>query len=310
MKEKLFYQFKKKIIQVKKNLKNSFINFFKKNNEINIDFFNEVEEQLLSLDIGISTTKLIIDQIKKQINTQNFNEIDKIYSIIKRTMQDILNLSKKNCYISKKVDSLKIILFFGVNGVGKTISVFKLANTYMKKGKKTAVVCADTFRAASIEQTKILSDQYNIPIFFSKNKKDAASVVFDSIKFLKKEKSIQFIIIDTAGRLENKINLIEELRKITRVIKKLYDQPYFEKILVLDSTIGQNSIHQAKIFYNSVQPTGIFLTKLDGTARGGIIFPIINFFKIPIKYIGFGESINDIKEFNQEHFINSLFKRH
>ncbi|WP_343152794.1 signal recognition particle-docking protein FtsY [Buchnera aphidicola] len=275
--------------------------FFSKKN---IFYLEELEEQLLLADVGSETTNEIINKIKKKINSFNQNNNEYLYSLLKEYMLKILTKVKKPVNINVK--KLFIILIVGVNGVGKTTTVGKLAYFYKNIGKSVNIVAADTFRAAGIEQLQIIGNKYSIPIIFEKIGADPASVVFNAVHLAKKNK-IDILIIDTAGRLHNKIPLMEELKKIKRVIKKIENIIIDQTIIVLDASIGQNSIKQVESFNKYLGLNGIILTKLDGTSKGGIIFNLANTFKIPVQYVGTGEKITDLSCFKSTEFVKEIF---
>ncbi|WP_343153710.1 signal recognition particle-docking protein FtsY [Buchnera aphidicola (Mindarus keteleerifoliae)] len=275
--------------------------FFRKKNVFNLE---ELEEQLLLSDVGLKTTDQIINEIRKETNYLNQNNNIFLYNLLKEKMLNILKVVEKPLDIN--VDKLFVMLIVGVNGVGKTTTVGKLAYFYKSIGKSVSVVAADTFRAAAIEQLQEISSKHSIPISFDSYKTDPASLVFKAIHEAKKSK-INILIIDTAGRLHNKVPLMEELKKIKRVIKKIEGIIFNETIVVIDASIGQNSINQVKLFNEYLGLSGIILTKLDGTSKGGIIFNLANKFKIPVQYVGTGEKITDLSYFKSSDFVKEIF---
>ncbi|CAL4317836.1 Signal recognition particle receptor FtsY [Buchnera aphidicola (Symydobius americanus)] len=284
-------------------------NFFK-TDSINHIFFEKLEEQLLISDFGVHTTKIIIDYLIQQNKSGILKNEDNLYDHLRYIMLSILN--KHDHLIQNKSiinnNKLYIILVIGVNGVGKTTTIGKLAYFYKNLGKSVALSAADTFRAAAVDQLNFFGNKISIPVISQSFGSDPASVVFNSINFAQSNK-IEILIIDTSGRLHNKKNLMEELKKIVRVIKKKNFSEPDEILLILDACNGQNSFQQTKIFNQSVKLTGIVLTKLDGTAKGGVIFSILNEFPIPIKYIGSGETVNDLIVFNSRKFIKGILKK-
>ncbi|QCI24146.1 signal recognition particle-docking protein FtsY [Buchnera aphidicola (Muscaphis stroyani)] len=272
--------------------------------KIDDSLFKELEEKLLLADIGINTTNFIIERLINDINEENLQSSEKIYFLLKNNMRSLL----KNVEMPLKILKYQpfIILITGVNGVGKTTTAIKLAKKYKLEGKSVMLAAADTFRAAGIEQLKVLGKANNIPVIAQRSGSDPASVVFDAVKS-SISKKIDILIIDTAGRLHNKLHLMEELKKIVRVIKKLDSSAPHEKILIIDACNGQNTINQTEIFHKSLNLTGLVITKLDGTAKGGVVFSLANQFSIPIRYIGIGEKTSDLGIFNSQDFINSIF---
>ncbi|WP_154021601.1 signal recognition particle-docking protein FtsY [Buchnera aphidicola] len=298
-------------------LKNCFLKtkkiFTKKINDIfsiqslDQNTFDKLEKLLLLSDFGVSTTEKILVKFKKKLKKKKIIDSKQAIIIFKNLLLNILKKVNASPSIIHSMFLPYIILIIGVNGVGKTTTIAKLAYYYKKKGKSVVLSAADTFRAAAIDQINALGKKFNIPVISRASGTDPASVVFDSIKEAKMMKS-DILIIDTAGRLHNKSHLLDELKKITRIIKKFDVLAPHEIILIIDSGTGQNSIQQTKLFHSNIGVNSIIATKLDGTAKGGIIFSIINRFKIPINFISTGEKITDLKKFNGEIFIEELFE--
>ncbi|QIQ41651.1 MAG: signal recognition particle-docking protein FtsY [Buchnera aphidicola (Microlophium carnosum)] len=266
--------------------------------------FEELEEKMLLADIGINTTNQIISNLIKDVNHKDLKNSKKLYFLLKKNMYNILKKVEVPLEISSHIPF--VILVVGVNGTGKTTTVAKLAQKYKSEGKSIMLAAADTFRAAGIEQLQVLGKLNKIPVIAQRPGSDPAAVIFDAIKSAKSKK-IDILIIDTAGRLHNKSYLMEELKKIVRVIKKIDVTAPHEKILIIDSCNGQNTIQQTEIFHKALDLTGIIITKLDGTAKGGVVFSLADQFKIPIRYIGIGEKIQDLGIFNSQEFIESIF---
>jgi fused signal recognition particle receptor len=266
--------------------------------------WDDLEELLISADVGIATSSKLIEGVKSRAKSEKLSNSDQIYAALKQEMVDILNVSTSN---EKKPDSAQplIVLIVGVNGTGKTLSVAKLGNIYIKKGKKVIIAAADTFRAAAIEQIRILGDRIGADVIYQKSGADPGAVVFDGLEAARARRA-DVVLIDTAGRLHTKFNLMEEMKKIKRVISRSDPRAPHEVFLVLDATTGQNGLSQAKYFTDAVDVTGIILTKLDGTAKGGIVLAICDQLKIPISYIGTGEGIEDIAPFNAQAFVEEL----
>jgi fused signal recognition particle receptor len=266
---------------------------------------DQIEEILLGSDIGFDTSEKIIESVKRNLKSEKDRSGEKIINLIKQELTDVLSVINSN---SKELSLKKpyIILIVGVNGVGKTTTIGKLANNYKKIGKKVIVGAADTFRAAANEQLEIWAKRADVDIIQSTKGIDPSSVVFETVK-----KSIDLnydvVLIDTAGRLHNKTNLMSELDKIRRVIKKLIPDAPHETLLIVDGNTGQNAILQAEEFSKVTDVTGLVITKLDGTAKGGVVIQIVTKQKIPVRFIGVGEGIDDLQEFDSTSFVEAIF---
>ncbi|MBP2072525.1 signal recognition particle-docking protein FtsY [Thermoanaerobacterium butyriciformans] len=271
--------------------------------KIDDELFEELEEILILADVGVVTTEKIIENMKIKAKEQKIKEADKIKDLLAEEIYNIMEVNERPFNIT----SPTLILIVGVNGVGKTTTIGKLANKYKNEGKKVLLVAADTFRAAAIDQLEVWAGRNNCEIIKHEEGSDPASVVFDGIKAAK-ARGADIILCDTAGRLHNKKNLMEELKKIYRVAQREFDNANIETLLVLDATTGQNAVQQAKIFKEAVNVTGIILTKLDGTAKGGIVISIKSELDIPVRFIGVGEGIDDLQEFDSEKFVRALFE--
>ncbi len=274
--------------------------------KIDDDLFEELEEQLLIADVGIVTTRRIIDALTLQASRKQLRDAEALYSLLKIEMASILSKVDTPLTINEKKPF--VILMVGVNGVGKTTTIGKLARQYQSQGKSVMLAAGDTFRAAAVEQLQVWGQRNNIPVIAQHKNADSASVIFDAIQAAK-ARGADLLIADTAGRLQNKTHLMEELKKITRVMQKLDCDAPHEVMLTIDATTGQNAISQARLFNEAVNLTGITLTKLDGTAKGGVIFSIADQFAIPIRFIGVGEAIDDLRPFRADNFIEALFAR-
>ena len=272
---------------------------------IDDDFYEELEETLIMADLGINTTTAILDNLRKKVKENKIKEPSDCRQLLINSMKEQM-LLKENAYEFESKKS--IVLLIGVNGVGKTTSVGKLAGQLKDQGKKVMVAAADTFRAAAIEQLTEWAHRANVEIIAQKEGSDPAAVIYDAVTAAK-ARNVDVLICDTAGRLHNKKNLMEELKKINRVIDREYPDAYRETLVVLDGTTGQNALAQAREFNEVAALTGIILTKLDGTAKGGIAIAIQSELGIPVKYIGIGEKIDDLQKFNAEDFINALFQK-
>lgn len=275
---------------------------FAGNRKIDDELLEELEELLITSDIGVQTSMDLIDNISRK--SWEIGDAEQLKAALK---EEILSLLDTQTAVVKKITSTPyVIMVIGVNGVGKTTTIGKLATRQTAAGKRVLIAAADTFRAAAVEQLAIWADRANAEIVKHKDKADPAAVVYDTLEAAL-ARGTDFIFIDTAGRLHTKVNLMEELKKIKRTIsKKLPDAPH-EILLVLDATTGQNALSQAKLFHEELEVTGIALTKLDGTAKGGIVISICNDLKIPLEYIGVGEKIEDLQDFDPIQFVNALF---
>ncbi|MDI9241703.1 signal recognition particle-docking protein FtsY [Fusibacillus kribbianus] len=271
---------------------------------IDDDFYEEIEETLIMGDIGIHTTEAIIEDLKAKVKEQKIKEPSECKALLIDTIKKQMDLGP-NAYEFENRKS--VVLVIGVNGVGKTTSVGKLAGQLKDKGNKVLLAAADTFRAAAIEQLTEWANRAGVDIIAQQEGSDPAAVVFDAVSAAK-ARNTDVLLCDTAGRLHNKKNLMEELRKIHRIIDKEYPEAYKETLVVLDGTTGQNALEQARQFREVADITGIILTKLDGTAKGGIAVAIQAELGIPVKYIGVGEQMDDMQKFNPEEFVNALFQ--
>ena len=270
---------------------------------IDDDFYEELEETLIMGDIGIQTTMTIMEDLRKKVKEQHIKEPSQCKQLLIDSIRSQMDLGE-NAYEFENRQS--VVLVIGVNGVGKTTSVGKLAGQLKDEGKKVVLAAADTFRAAAIEQLTEWANRAGVEIIAQQEGSDPAAVIYDAVAAAKSRKA-DVLICDTAGRLHNKKNLMEELRKINRIIEKEYPDAYRETLVVLDGTTGQNALVQAKQFMEVADITGIILTKLDGTAKGGIAVAIQAELGLPVKYVGVGEKIDDLQKFNSTDFVNALF---
>ena len=304
-KEGFFARLKRSLVKTRQNLGSGFIGLFR-GKKIDDELFEELEEQLLIADVGVETTRRIITSLTQHADRKQLRDAEALYGLLKSEMADILAKVEEPLNVEGKTPF--VILMVGVNGVGKTTTIGKLARQYQAEGKSVMLAAGDTFRAAAVEQLQVWGQRNNIPVVAQHTGADSASVIFDAIQAAK-SRGVDVLIADTAGRLQNKSHLMEELKKITRVMKKLDEQAPHEVMLTIDASTGQNAISQAKLFHEAVGLTGITLTKLDGTAKGGVIFSVADQFGIPIRYIGVGEGIEDLRPFKAEDFIEALFAR-
>ena len=304
-KEGFFARLKRSLLKTKENLGSGFISLFR-GKKIDDDLFEELEEQLLIADVGVETTRKIITSLTEGASRKQLRDAEALYGLLKEEMGDILAKVDEPLNVEGKTPF--VILMVGVNGVGKTTTIGKLARQFEQQGKSVMLAAGDTFRAAAVEQLQVWGQRNNIPVIAQHTGADSASVIFDAIQAAK-ARHVDVLIADTAGRLQNKAHLMEELKKIVRVMKKLDEDAPHEVMLTIDASTGQNAISQAKLFHEAVGLTGITLTKLDGTAKGGVIFSVADQFGIPIRYIGVGERIEDLRPFNAGDFIEALFAR-
>ncbi|AUI87271.1 signal recognition particle-docking protein FtsY [Vibrio azureus] len=304
--ESFFARLKRSLSRTKANIGAGFFGLFS-GKKIDDDLFEELEEQLLIADVGMDTTTKIINNLTEKASRRDLKDGEALYGLLKEEMADILAKVEQPL----EIDTSKtpyVILMVGVNGVGKTTTIGKLAKQFQNQGKKVMLAAGDTFRAAAVEQLQVWGDRNQVPVIAQHTGADSASVIYDAIEAAK-ARGVDVVIADTAGRLQNKANLMEELRKIVRVMKKIDDSAPHEIMLTLDAGTGQNAISQAKLFSDVAPLTGITLTKLDGTAKGGVIFALADQFEIPLRYIGVGEGIEDLRPFETQEFIDALFSR-
>ena len=275
--------------------------------KIEDEYFEELEQLLIMADIGVNTVMNFMDRLKSRVKSEHITDTKTLNEVI---IDELFIIYVEGESLTDKIKVAEsgptVILMVGVNGVGKTTTIGKLANKYNEEGKKVMLIAADTFRAGAVEQLKVWADRTN-SLFYGKENTDPAGVIYDGLEMAKKE-AADIVLIDTAGRLQNKVNLMKELEKMNKVIAKIIPNAPHETLLVIDATTGQNGIMQAKSFKEITNITGIVLTKLDGTAKGGIVLAIKEDVKIPVKFIGLGEGINDLKPFDIESYIYGLFK--
>ena len=300
-----------------KGLEKSKTSFFNKlskavagKSKVDDDVLDNLEEVLVSSDVGVETTLKIIDQIEARVSKDKYFGTDELNRILREEIAALLamtNTGNETDFAIPDTDRPYVIMVVGVNGVGKTTTIGKMAAQFKKKGLKVVLGAADTFRAAAIDQLQVWADRVDVPMIRQEMGSDPASVAFDTIQSAVKNKA-DVVIIDTAGRLHNKVNLMNELSKIKRVMQKVMPNKPDEVLLVLDGSTGQNAFEQAKQFTKATEVTSLAVTKLDGTAKGGVVIGISDQFQIPVKYIGVGEGIDDLQVFNKTEFVDSFFK--
>jgi fused signal recognition particle receptor len=301
-KKGFFAKLKDGLSKTRSNITNRVDELVKYYSEIDDEFFEELEETLIMADVGMQTTEEIISHIRKQVKDEKIGDVTKIKGLLKDKVTSILEEGAHNL----ELPSPTVILVVGVNGVGKTTTIGKLASRYRKQGKQVLLAAGDTFRAAAGEQLDIWSKRAEVPIVRHGEGADPAAVVFDAVQSAKSRKT-DILLCDTAGRLHNKKNLMNELEKINRIIDREFPEAHKEVLLVVDATTGQNAITQASLFKETVGITGIALTKLDGTAKGGVILAVKAQLDIPIYFVGVGEQMDDLQPFHPEEFAGALF---
>lgn len=297
-----FDKLKNGLSKTKNSFDEKMNNVFSNFRKVDEDLLEELEEALIMSDVGAQTSTMIISNLRDRIKKENIKDTEEVKQALRKEVQEIFDKTDKRLNLETKPS---VILVVGVNGVGKTTSIGKIANRLKQDGKKVVVAAADTFRAAAVEQLEIWANRAECDIVKREEGVDPASVVYDAIK-ITKEKNADVLICDTAGRLHNKKYLMDELVKIKKVIDKELPDASEEVLMVLDATTGQNAISQVQAFKEAVDITGIILTKLDGTAKGGAVIGIVNENNVPIKFVGVGEQIDDMEIFNSEDFVKAL----
>ena len=294
---------KERLFKSKKKLGDGLSSLVIGKKKIDEDLLEELEMLLIGSDIGIQTTDKVIEVVRKKASRKELKDEDSLYQLIKEELESLL--IKENL-LEPSSNNPFVILVVGINGAGKTTTIGKLAKLFQGEGKSVMLAAGDTFRAAAVEQLQVWGERNDIPVIAQKTGADAASVVYDAYQSAI-AKDIDILIADTAGRLHTQDNLMQELEKIKRVLKKYNEDAPHETLLVIDGGSGQNAIQQANEFHKSINLTGLAITKLDGTAKGGVLFSISDSLQLPIRYIGVGEAIEDLKPFNAKDFVNALF---
>lgn len=275
--------------------------------KVDEDFFEELEELLISSDVGVTTVMDLIDELKDEVRLRNIKDTAEIQPVISEKLAGLLQKDDAETSLKLQVDGMTVILFVGVNGVGKTTTIGKMAYMFKEEGKSVLLAAGDTFRAGAIEQLEVWGERVGVDVIKQQAGSDPAAVMYDAIQAAK-ARQVDILLCDTAGRLQNKVNLMNELEKVKRVIEREIPGAPHEVLLVLDATTGQNAMSQAKQFREATNVSGIVLTKLDGTAKGGIVLAIRHELDIPVKYVGLGEKMDDLQPFDSEQFVYGLFK--
>lgn len=300
-------KFKEGLTKTRDNFSSKVNDLVARYRKVDEEFFEELEEILIQADVGFDTVMQLIDELKMEVKRKNIQDSKDIQSVISEKLVEIYKeADETSTAINIQENALTVILFVGVNGVGKTTTIGKLAHKYKSEGKSVLMAAGDTFRAGAIEQLEVWGERVGVEVIKQAAGSDPAAVMFDAIQSAK-ARNADILLCDTAGRLQNKVNLMKELEKVKRVIEREVPGAPHEVLLVLDATTGQNALIQAKTFKEATNVSGIVLSKLDGTAKGGIVLAIRNELKIPVKFVGLGEKMDDLQEFDAEKYVYGLF---
>lgn len=302
-----FARFKKGLSKTRNQFGEGVLRLLLGKKAIDAKIFEELEELLLQADIGVHTTLEIIRELESELARKELADGDAVFESMKKKLQAILDVHVDPLIVPAKQEGLPfVILMLGMNGAGKTTTIGKLARLYKQQGKKVLLAAGDTFRAAAVQQLQVWGERLQIPVIAQPTGADSASVVFDALQAAI-ARDVDVLIVDTAGRLHTQLHLIEELKKIKRVMKKIHPLAPQESMLVLDASIGQNALNQARQFHEAIGLTGISMTKLDGTAKGGIVFAIANELGLPFRFLGVGEGLDDLRPFDAKQFVQGIF---
>ena len=301
----IFAKFRQGLSKTRSELGEGIANLLLGKKELDADLIDELETALISADLGIDTTNNIIANLQSELKRKHIDDSNAVYRHLQQYLQNLMQ-AKQEQLVVETSEKPYVILMTGVNGAGKTTTIGKLAKQFKQQGKKVMLAAGDTFRAAAVEQLKAWGERNDIPVIAQHTGADSASVIFDALQAAK-ARGVDVLIADTAGRLHTQNNLMDELKKVKKVMQKLDANAPHETMLVLDASIGQNALNQAEQFHDAIGVTGITMTKLDGTARGGILFAIANALDIPFRYVGIGEGIDDLRMFDANHFVNAIF---
>ena len=300
-------KFKDGLTKTRDNFSNKVNDLVSRYRKVDEEFFEELEEILIGADVGFDTVMELVDELRREVKRKNIQDPREVQGVISEKLVDIYDSAgETSTELNIQTDGLTVILFVGVNGVGKTTTIGKLAHKFKSDGKNVLLAAGDTFRAGAIEQLEVWGERVGVDVIKQGAGSDPAAVMYDAVQSAKSRKA-DILICDTAGRLQNKVNLMKELEKVKRVIEREVPGAPHEVLLVLDATTGQNAMIQAKTFKEATDVSGIVLTKLDGTAKGGIVLAIRNELEIPVKFVGLGEKMDDLQEFNAEQYVYGLF---
>ncbi|MCC3645657.1 MULTISPECIES: signal recognition particle-docking protein FtsY [Cytobacillus] len=300
-------KFKDGLTKTRDNFSNKVNDLVSRYRKVDEEFFEELEEILIGADVGFDTVMELVDELRREVKRKNIQDPREVQAVISEKLVDIYDTAgETSTELNIQTDGLTVILFVGVNGVGKTTTIGKLAHKFKSEGKNVLLAAGDTFRAGAIEQLEVWGERVGVDVIKQGAGSDPAAVMYDAVQSAKSRKA-DILICDTAGRLQNKVNLMKELEKVKRVIEREVPGAPHEVLLVLDATTGQNAMIQAKTFKEATDVSGIVLTKLDGTAKGGIVLAIRNELEIPVKFVGLGEKMDDLQEFNAEQYVYGLF---
>lgn len=305
IKTSLFAKFKQGLGKTRSELGEGIANLLLGKKELDAALIEELETVLIRADLGFATTNAIIASLQNELKRKHIDDSSAVYKHLQNYLHTLI-LTKQEPLVVDNSRKPYVILLVGVNGAGKTTTIGKLAQQFKQQGKKVMLAAGDTFRAAAVEQLKIWGERNEISVIAQHTGADSASVIYDALQAAK-SRHVDVLIADTAGRLHNQNNLMDELKKVKKVMQKLDQSAPHETMLVLDASIGQNALNQAQQFHDAIGITGITMTKLDGTARGGILFAIANALDIPFRYVGIGEGIDDLRVFDAQHFVNAIF---
>ncbi|WP_431089441.1 signal recognition particle-docking protein FtsY [Paenibacillus sp. 8b26] len=303
--ESVTKQFKDGLEKTRKGFVEKVSDLMIRRKKIDEEFYEELEEILIGADVGVNTVMNLIEDLRVEVKKRKIEDASELQPVLSEKLSELLR-GNDNSQLQMSSDGITVILFVGVNGVGKTTTIGKLAHRFKQEGKKVLLAAGDTFRAGAIEQLEVWGERAGVEVIKQQSGSDPAAVMFDAVQAAK-QRQVDVLLCDTAGRLQNKSNLMEELNKIFRVIQREIPDAPHEVLLVLDATTGQNALNQAKMFGEKSGVTGLVLTKLDGTAKGGIVVAIRQELNLPVKLVGLGEKVNDLQPFDSEQFVHALF---